>query len=105
MTDERKKPGLTFWAAVVVAVVLAYPALLGPSCWLSSQTGCGADLVSAIYRPAIRILFRAPNPTAMQKAITWYSEIGAAAHWNWTPGMTIHFGQAPQSEFNWGRKL
>ena len=105
MTDTRKRPGVGFWAAVAVAVVLAYPLLLGPCCWLSSRLDSGAGLVSVIYRPAIRILFRARNPTVMQTAITWYAEVGAAAGWNWTPGMTIHFGHAPEVEFNWGRKL
>ena len=105
MTDERKKPGLTFWAAVAVAVVLAYPAFLGPCCWLSSRLDCGADLVSAIYRPAIQFSFQDANPTAMQTAITCYSEIGAAAGWNWTSGMTIHFGHAPEVEFNWSRPV
>ena len=105
MTDERKKPGLTFWAAVVVAVLLAYAALLGPCCWLSSRLDYGAGLVSAIYRPVARISIRNSTPNVIQRAFKWYSEIGAAAGWNWKVDVTIHFGQAPQSEFNWARNV
>src|SRR5262245_35249764 len=34
MTPTRKKPGVAFWATVVVVVVLvAYPLRFGPACW------------------------------------------------------------------------
>jgi hypothetical protein len=34
MTTDHKKPGLAFWATVVVVVVLvAYPLSFGPVCW------------------------------------------------------------------------
>jgi hypothetical protein len=36
MTD-RKKPGVAFWATVVVVVVLAYPLSFGPVLWIDSQ--------------------------------------------------------------------
>ena len=32
---DRKKPGVAFWATVIVVVVLvAYPLSFGPACWL-----------------------------------------------------------------------
>jgi hypothetical protein len=35
MIDERKKPGVAFWATVVVvAALVAYPLTFGPACWL-----------------------------------------------------------------------
>jgi hypothetical protein len=34
MVFDRKKPGVAFWATVVVAVVLVgYPLSFGPACW------------------------------------------------------------------------
>ena len=30
MTEDRKKPGVAFWATVVVVAVLAYPLSLPP---------------------------------------------------------------------------
>jgi hypothetical protein len=36
MTD-RKKPGVAFWATVVVVAVLAYPLSFGPACWVSGR--------------------------------------------------------------------
>jgi hypothetical protein len=40
MTD-RKKPGVAFWASVVVtAVLIGYPLSFGPACWL-----CGNDIL------------------------------------------------------------
>jgi hypothetical protein len=33
-----KKPGVAFWATVVVVVVLvAYPLSFGPACWITSR--------------------------------------------------------------------
>jgi hypothetical protein len=35
---ERKKPGVTFWATVVMVVTLvAYPLSFGPACWLCEK--------------------------------------------------------------------
>jgi hypothetical protein len=85
MTDERKKPGAGFWAAVAVVVVLAYPVLFGPACWPSSRTGRGADIVSAVYRP----IFYPFSPRALRSPgrvlgfLEWYAEVGSAPDWHW----------------------
>ena len=88
MTDKRER-GAGFWAAVAAAVVLAYPLLLGPCCWISSRTGSGASVVSAAYRP----LFR-PSPildygdyerSPLLRVLTFYSELGAPDDWSWGP--------------------
>jgi hypothetical protein len=37
---SRKKPGVAFWATVVVVVMLvAYPLSFGPACWYVARTG------------------------------------------------------------------
>jgi hypothetical protein len=39
---DRKKPGVAFWATVVVVVVLAYVASFGPANWWSRfRRSCG----------------------------------------------------------------
>ncbi len=32
-----KKPGIAFWATVVLVLVLAYPLSFGPACWITSR--------------------------------------------------------------------
>jgi hypothetical protein len=52
MTDH-KKPGVAFWASVVVvAVLVGYPLSFGPACWLNFRTGIGNEALTTIYRPA-----------------------------------------------------
>ena len=67
MTDDQKKqPGVAFWATVVVVVVLvAYPLSFGPACWWMSRSvlvGVGGSgnnytmrFIPAIYRPIAEI--------------------------------------------------
>jgi hypothetical protein len=52
MTD-RKKPGVTFWATVVVVTVLAYALSFGPACWISSRVQPSGETVSTVYWPLI----------------------------------------------------
>jgi hypothetical protein len=53
MTD-RKKPGVAFWATVVVVVVLmAYPLSFGPACWLVSHADLNEQVVNIPYRPVL----------------------------------------------------
>jgi hypothetical protein len=56
MTD-RKKPGVAFWAAVVLVVVLVgYPLSFGPACWLADRQ-CIPDTVAVrIYSPLAVLL-------------------------------------------------
>jgi hypothetical protein len=55
---SRKKPGLAFWATVVVVVVLvAYPLSFGPACWITSRFQPSGEDVSAtreLLAPALR---------------------------------------------------
>jgi hypothetical protein len=38
MATDRKKPGVAFWATVVVVgVLMAYPLSFGPACWWFSK--------------------------------------------------------------------
>ena len=54
MTSDRKKPGLAFWATVVVVVLVAYPLSLGPMCWASLNGYLSRSTIDAcapIYGP------------------------------------------------------
>jgi hypothetical protein len=55
MTAEQNRPGIGFWSAIVVAVVLAYGISAGPASWASSRWGDGR-IVTKVYRPLTRVL-------------------------------------------------
>jgi hypothetical protein len=81
MTD-RKKPGVAFWATVVVVAVLLYPISFGPACWITSRTNMGASAIPAVYRPLTWAM--SPNSeTMINRVSTWYAKIGAAENWEW----------------------
>jgi hypothetical protein len=56
MNEPKKKPGVAFWATVVLVVALvAYPLSFGPACWMA---GCGVVPMKATrmaYWPLVRI--------------------------------------------------
>jgi hypothetical protein len=72
MTD-RKKPGVAFWATVVIVAVLAYPLSFGPACSLTDQEWCPLWLLGAyhfIYWPMLRVL--ESGPEWLTNAILWW---------------------------------
>ena len=73
MTD-RKKPGVAFWASVVVVVILAvaYPLSIGPACWLANRDVLPAwtdSAVKALYSP---LMWCASNSETASDAYAWY---------------------------------
>lgn len=74
----RKSKG----ACAVMVVVLAFPALLGPSCWLSSWTGHGREIVSTVYNPLIRAAGNS-GMRPVRDGLLWYSGLAAADGWGW----------------------
>jgi hypothetical protein len=81
---SHKKPGVAFWATVVVVVVLvAYPLSFGPACWISSHLNAGTRAVTVVYRPITSFLDDAYVGT-LDGAIRWYAGLGAAdSSWGW----------------------
>ena len=82
MTCDRTKPGVAFWATVVVVAVLAYPLSFGPACWITSRLDRGSDLVPTIYRPFTWGMSE-QSGTTINSVIMWYAKVGAAENWVW----------------------
>src|SRR5262245_14026922 len=93
MTPSRKKPGVAFWATVVVvAVLVAYPLSFGPACWISSRTPTGRKAVNAIYQPFMRLWWRGAEP-ARRDPLVWYARVGADRNKSWTIGRDRRTGE------------
>jgi len=110
-TISRKKPGVAFWATVVLVVALAYPVSFGPACWKKKgrKKGPGrpgqdileCPLFSLAFGPACWItsrtnsgasavaafyqpIFRIPDlGTGTDDALDSYSRLLAAPGWAW----------------------
>jgi hypothetical protein len=75
-----KKPGVAFWATVVVVVVLiGYPLSFGPACWLTSQLPGPTGFTQppprgmCIYGPFVRHI----DPTTPTgRANLWWIRLG-----------------------------
>jgi hypothetical protein len=72
MTD-RKKPGVPFWATVIVVVLLLYVASFGPACWISERTATGAGPVSVVYQPMLWFWMSTKQPGTL---VRWYALVG-----------------------------
>src|SRR5258708_5452317 len=70
MTD-RKKPGVAFWASVVVAVVLlGYPLSFGPACWVAAPIAPLRSSLEFVYHPLALVWGHGPEP--MKRIFRWY---------------------------------
>ena len=74
MSDNRKKPGMAFWAtAVVVVGLLLYPLSLGPAIWLTARGYLRQSAVQAFYMPA---LLSAELAEPLENVVTWWGSLG-----------------------------
>jgi hypothetical protein len=77
----RKRPGVAFWATVVVVCLpIAYVLSFGPACWLSSHTGVGYFALPRVYRPILDAMSSSTNVAAL---CNWYAKAGARSRWSW----------------------
>jgi len=51
MNEFRKQPSASFWATVLLAVLVLYPLSFGPACWIASYGHVDADDLRFVYRP------------------------------------------------------
>jgi hypothetical protein len=62
MIPNRKKPGVAFWATVVVVVVLvAYPLSFVPACWLVKRGTVPIRPAAIFYRPVVSLVLDGPD--------------------------------------------
>jgi hypothetical protein len=77
MPPDRKKPGVAFWASVVVVVlVLSYPLSWGPACWLTRNGWVPewlSDAANFLYFPLLA--FDKRGPAIVVRVIDWYMEL------------------------------
>jgi len=103
MTSSCKKPGVAFWATVVVVVGLAYPISFGPACWITSRLGQGASLLPTIYHPLLAVMRVGQEEKERQFCIAYswmvgrpervphvpdgglsrFARLGAVTGWHW----------------------
>jgi hypothetical protein len=80
MTTSRKKPGVAFWATVLVVVVLVlYPLSVGPAEWLVNSLPEGnfsaaANAYDVAYCP---LWFTAEHCKPINSALIWYTNLFA----------------------------
>lgn len=78
--SEQKKPGVGFWATVVVVPLLVlYPLSFGPACWIASRSVGKSKFVSMVYRPFICVVVYSPYSkpaTAIRGYASWMAKGG-----------------------------
>jgi hypothetical protein len=79
MNADRKKPGVAFWAAVVVVVMVAYVASVGPVYWIASRipatnTMTGGRVLYRVYWPIWELSLN----TSIRHAFEDYARAGTA---------------------------
>ncbi len=77
MSEERKKPGMTFWAIAMVAVLLLYIASFGPWCRFNRAGPGQIKAASAViwpYYPMFWMMDNGPAPvkSAGQAYVEWW---------------------------------
>ena len=73
--SDRKKPGVTFWATVVLVVGLAvYVLSWGPACWYIDRNQSSAGVLR-LYRPLVWLAARCGHPVV--RAFWDYAGFGA----------------------------
>src|SRR5262245_29364126 len=98
MTD-RNKPGVAFWATVVVVVVLvAYPLSFGPACWITSRVYASGEPVVTnramfVYLPFGKAILHAPGAGYSSLLIWWIQVCLPSGHTAVIP--TLVEGQGP----------
>jgi hypothetical protein len=70
---SRNKPGVAFWATVVVTLVLLYVASFGPAIWLTARGYFRDSAVQSVYMP---VLWSAAQAESLENVVTWWGSLG-----------------------------
>lgn len=74
MRDNRKKPGVAFWAsAAIIMIVVGYPLSFGPAIWLTARGNFRESTVQSFYMP---ILWSAAQAESLENVVTWCGSLG-----------------------------
>ena len=72
---SRKKPGVAFWATVVMVLPVLYVLSFGPAVWIASHKEDQQSLsLNSCYLPVAWVLWHAPRP--ISNALQSYARIG-----------------------------
>jgi hypothetical protein len=86
-TVPPKKPGVAFWATVVlVAVPVLYVFSFGPACWIVARAdeNTGADLVNRFYHPVLWAHNQSFQQSGeLHQIINWYALTGCGRESDW----------------------
>jgi hypothetical protein len=95
MKEPKKKPGVAFWAIVLVVVLqVRYPLSFGPACWIASRSENWR--IATFYWPIQTYVPRCPGGRA---ALGWYARLGIPAM---SRGVLVPFHDR-ESELTWAR--
>ena len=85
MTSSPKRPGVAFWATVVVLVALiAYPLSFGPACRIyTTNVTLFWTPLRLVYSPLVAVCCRLPD--GPRYAACWYVELFLPAGFHFTP--------------------
>jgi hypothetical protein len=82
MTVPRKKPGVAFWATVVlISLLVIYPLSFGPACWIAGRVPNARAAVCAAYSPMTAVWAGTVSPGPhdsdfWNSAFRWYVNCG-----------------------------
>jgi hypothetical protein len=89
MSEKRKKPGMAFWATVVVVVLLVlYPLSMGPwiAIYVSTHQHQSHMVVPfAVYKPIYTAIQNSPPEVAEAygRFIVWWMDVGDSIGKRW----------------------
>jgi len=76
MSESKKKPGVAFWATVVVVVVpLFYVLSFGPACWLAYRDALSMRWTGIVFHPLVVAAIDGPQP--IRRVLAGYAELFA----------------------------
>ena len=89
MTPLQKKPGVAFWATVVVVVALVtYPLSFGPACWWLTKRSVSPVAQHVMLRRSPHAYWPVGcvalhSPRLVMRAINWYATLGVGGDAVW----------------------